>query len=279
MAAPNPPDLSSLTKRREDYVSSAAGPVRPGEGKGKVDRGELLEENRVLRIEMDNLQRSLRKYQARCSGLKKELRTKERLLNKYREQLVELFETGEGDIVPVNKNKYGEDQSPRKGVGDNTAVDAINSKIDGESISNSHDGDWSSYSGPSMSIGYDEDKSEERRRGLGRDGYAPSEATIRKHRRTRAPAWTQQEELIFKEQFNKHGCRWKHFQEYLPGRSRRQIQSHGSYLIRQGKLPRKNSRPWQRRKPRNEAGAGPSSAVKHAEVQGEEVPDAGSEHE
>lgn len=226
-------------------------------------RTELLEENRVLRIEMESLKYRLRQSEKAAHKQKKEMRRKDLLLAKYRSQLVDLFEAGDGDLFQVNKGKYVADSPGNAPHG--IKRDDANSKVDGESISNSQEEDWSTYSAPSMSAGYD---GENGRRKSEKDPYARSEATIRKHRRTRAPAWTPEEEVIFMQAYTKHGCQWKLFQDSLPGRSRRQIQSHGSYLIRQGKLLKKNSRPWQRRKPRPGA---PSSSVKDPEVEGEEM--------
>eukprot|EP00177_Eucheuma_denticulatum_P008084 GFKZ01014735.1.p1 GENE.GFKZ01014735.1~~GFKZ01014735.1.p1 ORF type:complete len:427 (-),score=44.67 GFKZ01014735.1:619-1899(-) len=236
------------------------------QSKETPERSDLLEENRLLRIELEDLKYRMRKAESAHHKMKKDLVRKENLLEKYRQQLVDRFEAGDGDLFQVNKAKYSADSpgnpTPSK------RVDDLNSKVDGESISNSQEEDSSTYSGPSISHAYDEEKSEDRRRRGEKDPYGRSDATIRKHRRTRAPAWTAQEELLFMQAYSKHGCRWKLFQDVLPGRSRRQIQSHGSYLIRQGKLSKKNSRPWQRRKPRiGNEGAGPSSEVKDAEIE------------
>lgn len=63
---------------------------------------------------------------------------------------------------------------------------------------------------------------------------------------TRAPAWTADKESKFMDEYE---YRWKMFQNALLKRSRRQIKSHGSYLIRQRTLLNKNSRPWQWQKP------------------------------
>lgn len=252
----NVDDLSARKQRRRTQDKEAP------------KRTDLLEENRLLRIELDNLKYGLRKVESNFHKCRKELNLKEVLLAKYRQQLVELFEAGGGDLFEVSKPKHVADSA---GNGAGLKHDDTNSKLDGESISNSQEEDSSTYS-PSISQAYDEEKSEEQRRRGDKDPYARSEATIRKHRRTRAPAWTPQEELIFMQAYNKHGCRWKLFQDSLPGRSRRQIQSHGSYLIRQGKLLKKNSRPWQRRKPGSgSAAAAPSISVREADAEGEEV--------
>lgn len=233
------------------------------------ERTELLEENRLLRIELESVRYRLRKAESTNRKHRTELQLKETLLAKYRHQLVEVFEAGGEDLFDVNKTKYVTD-SAGNAVG--SKRDDINSKVDGESISNSQEEEWSTNSGPSISQAYEEEKSEEQRRRGHRDPFARSEATIRKQRRTRAPAWTAQEEIVFMQAYNKHGCRWKLFQDSLPGRSRRQIQSHGSYLIRQGKLSKKNSRPWQRRKPREgSAAVAPTISVKEAEAEGEDV--------
>lgn len=240
-------------------------------------RTDLLVENRRLRIELDRVRAELRRYEIVCQKQKKDLGVKHSQLVKYRSQLIELFESADGDLLQVNKSKYTPitDRTTRTQVPDEaTKRDDRNSKVEGESVSNSQEEDWSSYSAPSNSMAYDDEKSEDLRRRREKYPYERPEATIRKHRRTRAPAWTQQEEDVFMEAYNKHGCRWKLFQEALPGRSRRQIQSHGSYLIRQGKLSKKNSRPWQRRKPRP---GEPSSSIKDGEVEMDDVD--GSERE
>lgn len=234
-------------------------------------RSELLEENRGLRIELDRIKYRLRKIESSYHKQKKDLLVKDSHLTKYRSQLIALFESGDGDLFQVNKAKYARiaDGITQAETPEEVAKqDDPNSKVEGESVSNSQEEDWSSYSGPSNSMAYDDEKSEDLRRRREKDPYARSEATIRKHRRTRAPAWTPEEEVIFMDAYSKHGCRWKLFQDSLPGRSRRQIQSHGSYLIRQGKLSKKNSRPWQRRKPRPGA---PSSSVREVEVEMEDV--------
>lgn len=234
-------------------------------------RTELLEENRALRMELDRVKYRLRKIEGVYHKQKKDLHQRDNQLSKYRAQLIELFESGDGDLFQVNKAKYAPNADGITPATPHATAkrEDTNSKIaEGESISNSQEEDWSTYSAPSHSLLYDEEKSEDVRRQRDKDPYARSEVTIRKHRRTRAPAWTPEEEIVFMQAYNKHGCRWKLFQDSLPGRSRRQIQSHGSYLIRQGKLHKKNSRPWQRRKPR--AGM-PSSSIKDAEVEMEDV--------
>lgn len=233
--------------------------------KDPPQRTELLEENRALRIELESLKFRLRQTEKSAHKHRKEMHHKDLLLAKYRSQLVDLFEAGDGDLFHVNKEKYSP-QSPQNPP-HRQKRDDMNSKVDGESISNSQEEDWSTYSPPSMSIGYDHEKFEDRRRG-NKDPYARSEATIRKHKRTRAPPWTPGEEVIFMQAYNKHGCQWKLFQDSLPGRSRRQIQSHGSYLIRQGKLLKKNSRPWQRRKPR---AADPGNSTRDADIDADEI--------
>ena len=301
--APTPPDFSSLTQKPDDHASSVihhpprvrVSPQRPDQSHpekrlrpegiegstevlpsinpeqqspssklrrrslGKDSRFDLLEENRALRIDLENAKYRIRKLESIRRRQKKDVEKRDLLLNRYRSQLVGLFETGDDDMFRITKPRAirASSRSPEN------HDDKDPSRMDGESISNSQheEEDWSAYSAPSES--YDPDRSDELKRNQDRTLYARTEDGIRKHRRTRAPAWTPQEEERFLEAYAKHGCRWKMFQEALPGRSRRQIQSHGSYLIRQGKLPKKNSRPWQRRKP---VSGVPSSSVKEAEI-------------
>lgn len=246
----NPDDLSPGKPRRRVVL--------------KESRTDLLEENRDLRIELERVKYRLRKADAQCKRYKKDTVQKDALLAKYRSQLVGLFEAGEDDFFHLSKRRPSSPRSPenRDRERDHERKQDENSRVDGESISNSQEEDWSTYSAPSAS--YDHDQSEDRRRNSERDPYSRADGGIRKVRRTRAPAWTPEEEVIFMDAYNKHGCRWKLFQDSLPGRSRRQIQSHGSYLIRQGKLRKKNSRPWQRRKPLVSV---PSSSLKDAEIE------------
>ena len=70
----------------------------------------------------------------------------------------------------------------------------------------------------------------------------------RKYRRRKPSVWTPKEEASFMNAYNIHGCRWKSIQEMLPHKTRQQIQSHGSYLIKQGRIKKFNSRRWRRRK-------------------------------
>lgn len=213
----------------------------------KETRTMLLEENRSLRIELEEVRYRLRKVQNACRKQRKNGARKDKLLQKYRTQLVGLFE--------ADSDMFG-----RK-LGRDCVLSHVNSqkqkRADGVSDSNSQDEEWSSYSFQSASVEH-----EQWEEGRGSADYVGAKAIERKKGRTRAPAWTQEEEVIFMQAYAKHGCRWKLFQDSLPGRSRRQIQSHGSYLIRQGKLLKKNSRPWQRRKP----GVG---SMKEATTEGE----------
>ncbi|GJQ11754.1 hypothetical protein GpartN1_g3545.t1 [Galdieria partita] len=56
-------------------------------------------------------------------------------------------------------------------------------------------------------------------------------------KRGRHSIWKPEEERLFDEGFHRYGCRWKLIQEnLLPQKSRQQIQSHGTYLLRQGRL-------------------------------------------
>lgn len=241
------PDLSSLTHK--DHASSALVPVvggvlrnaRDAEGStemigkeaGKEARSELLEENRMLRIELERVKYRLGRIEGICRKQRKQSVCKDKLLEKYRTQLVGLFE-GENEVFP---RRQGRDYLLSHGNSHKHVQD------ERESISNSQEEDWSCHTIRSGS-----ELNEEWQEGRVNGEYSVRKGRIRKKGRTRAPAWTREEEDIFMQAYEKHGCRWKLFQESLPGRSRRQIQSHGSYLIRQGKLLKKNSRPWQRRK-------------------------------
>lgn len=68
-------------------------------------------------------------------------------------------------------------------------------------------------------------------------------------KRRRFSVWTEDEERIFFDAYKVFGCKWKKIQESLPCKTRQQIQSHGSYLIKQGILTKFNSRNWTRRCP------------------------------
>lgn len=224
----------------------------------KDGRVELLEENRMLRVQLDASRYRARRMESDYKRLKRILSKRDAILARYRSQLLGLFEDDEdptqlnhqplsagGFKAPLNSEskllrglKKGKDQS--------------RSFLEGESCSNSQEygieqDDWFSFSeGSGGSPTYETEQVDVGMASMDRVNGTLSEGTLRK--RTRAPAWSVEEELKFMETYEKHGCQWKMFQSALPGRSRRQIQSHGSYLIRQGKLRKKNSRPWQRRK-------------------------------
>ncbi|KAI0567177.1 Myb-like DNA-binding protein [Gracilaria domingensis] len=278
-------DISSLTQKPDDHASSVAqpqariSPLRvddrrpdmlptasqlvnvdnqsPSKSKrrslGKESRTELLEENRVLRIELEHFKNKLRTAETRIKKMHKTAIRNESLLQKYRSKLVDVFESGRDARLSLRTPEEREHKRDDR------------SKLEAESVSNSQEEEWSAYS-PSAS--FEPEQSEDIRRMHERDVMSRSEGGVRKLRRTRAPAWTAREEETFMKAYLKYGCQWKLYQDSLPGRSRRQIQSHGSYLIRQGKLTKKNSRPWQRRKPRH--GGAPSSTVKDAEVEMQE---------
>lgn len=240
----NPDQLSPTKQRRR---TSPKGNLSP-----KDSRTELLEENRNLRIRLEASKDRLRRFEALSKRQKKAMIEKDALLNKYRAQFVGLFEDGDEHVVKIDLSKAKGASPTRDTNNAQGRRPERESKVEEETMSHSQEEDWSYYSGGSGgSHMYDGERSEDRARNSERDAACQSEMTNRKHRRTRAPAWTQEEEQVFMEAYRKFGCQWKMFQDSLPGRSRRQIQSHGSYLIRQGKLLKKNSRPWQRRKPRN----------------------------
>eukprot|EP00178_Gracilaria_changii_P003935 TRINITY_DN15_c1_g1_i1.p1 TRINITY_DN15_c1_g1~~TRINITY_DN15_c1_g1_i1.p1 ORF type:complete len:512 (+),score=104.07 TRINITY_DN15_c1_g1_i1:25-1536(+) len=292
------PDISSLTHKPDDHASSVAQPplrisplhhhrrpdkfqrttapvegstnmlpaaasamlnadnLSPSKSKHRLAAGdsrtELLEENRVLRIELEHVKGKLRAADSRIKKMHKSIVNHESLLQKYRSRLVDVFESGGDAALSLRTRDEREHKRDER------------SKMHGDSVSNSEEGEqWSAYS-PSAS--FEPEQSEDIRRMHERDVMSRSErgGALAKHRRTRAPAWTAREEEIFMKAYHKHGCQWKLYQDSLPGRSRRQIQSHGSYLIRQGKLTKKNSRPWQRRKPR--LGDAPASTVNDAQV-------------
>lgn len=286
---------------------------------GKEGRTELLEENRQLRIELDAMKYRSRRLESIARKQKKELLRKDVLLQKYRDQLVGMFE-GYDDAVRINKPKASlrgaggsRDRSgevdmtlaiagsggggggggsggngPTRGSGDGAgrgeADIAAEDEIDGRGIGrglqrskrqehalddnisispDQEDDGLSIYTGGSGSHdGFDEQMLGENSRCPEDSRYGGDDSMMQYKRRRRAPAWSPDEEMVFMETYEKYGCQWKMFQEALPGRSRRQIQSHGSYLIRQGKLLKKNSRPWQRRKPRQEV---PSVTVKEGD--------------
>ncbi|CAN8070107.1 unnamed protein product [Agarophyton chilense] len=236
-------------------------------------RTELLEENRALRIQLEHVKSKLRSAESRMHKMHNTMMSNDALLHKYRSKLVHMFEYGAQPQVSVRAREESQLKATHGRC-----------KVDGESISNSQQEEqdqeeevWSTYS-PSAS--FDPEQSEHTRRIHDRgDVISRSDAAaLTKHRRTRAPAWTAMEEQIFMKAYDKHGCQWKLYQDSLPGRSRRQIQSHGSYLIRQGKLAKKNSRPWQRRK-QLAAGGAPSSMMLreedddvHAQVETQRAP-------
>lgn len=97
------------------------------------------------------------------------------------------------------------------------------------------------------------------------------------HKTTRQPAWTHGEENNLMEAY-RHYIHCKLFQDALPKGSRRQIQSHGPCLIREEKLLKKYSRPWQRQKTCAEANGGvdlDGNVEVHAEGEGEADMNAG----
>lgn len=229
---------------------------------GKDGRVELLEENRMLRVQLDATRYRTRRMKSELRRLKRLLSKQDSALAKYRAQLLGLFEDADEDIVQIrpHNNSSGPGASAMAALrldrGMKETIGRSTNRLDAESCSNSQgydqDEDWLSFSaGSEGSPTFDTERIDDGR-STGGDGGNQSEATLRK--RTRAPAWSAEEELKFMQTYDKYGCQWKMFQTALPGRSRRQIQSHGSYLIRQGKLTKKNSRPWQRRKPRAELG-------------------------
>lgn len=223
----------------------------------KDGRVELLEENRMLRVQLDAAKYRARRMESDVKRLRRLLFKRDSALAKYRAQLVGLFEEGDDGVVQIQpRASLAGTEGPETVMRlDRTSKDGLRatSRLEGESFSYSldHDpeqDDWLSFSaGSAGSPTYDTERFDDGGRGIGGN---QSEGTLRK--RTRAPAWSAEEEMKFMETYDKYGCQWKMFQNALPGRSRRQIQSHGSYLIRQGKLTKKNSRPWQRRKPRSE---------------------------
>ncbi|KAK4524553.1 hypothetical protein GAYE_SCF04G2454 [Galdieria yellowstonensis] len=63
--------------------------------------------------------------------------------------------------------------------------------------------------------------------------------------------WTPEEDALFVKAFKQYGTKWKRIQKVLPNKSRQQIQSHGAYLLRLGKLnkelirgPNKQVKSW-----------------------------------
>ncbi|GJD08824.1 hypothetical protein Gasu2_31090 [Galdieria sulphuraria] len=52
----------------------------------------------------------------------------------------------------------------------------------------------------------------------------------------RSNLWTPEEDALFMKAFKQYGTKWKQIQKVLPNKSRQQIQSHGAYLLRLGKL-------------------------------------------
>jgi hypothetical protein len=69
------------------------------------------------------------------------------------------------------------------------------------------------------------------------DNFRLSYNESNESRRGRHSIWKPEEERLFDQGFRRYGCRWKLIQEnFLPQKSRQQIQSHGTYLLRQGRL-------------------------------------------
>lgn len=184
----------------------------------KEDRVLLLEENRQLRVELSQYKDRYHQLELSTCDLRRDAADKDRLLSKYRKELVEIFE-GNG-ASPVAPDSHA---SPKAPVPPPHWRDSKKSTASTSSMSSS--GAHGELSGVIV-------KSKKRGKQRGERGRAP---------------WTEEEESVFAAAFAIHGCQWKKIHEMLPHRTRTQCQSHGAYLLRQNKLTKFNSRSWRRR--------------------------------
>jgi len=67
------------------------------------------------------------------------------------------------------------------------------------------------------------------------EGYSDSDENPTKIRRQNA-VWTPEEDELFIQAYKRHGKSWKAIHSLIQSKTREQVQSHGQYMIRTGKL-------------------------------------------
>jgi hypothetical protein len=70
-----------------------------------------------------------------------------------------------------------------------------------------------------------------------------------KHKMRRHSVWSEEEDCMFRRAYATFGCKWNRIKSFLPNKTRQQVQSHGTYLIKRGVIRKFNSRSWTRRQP------------------------------
>jgi hypothetical protein len=76
--------------------------------------------------------------------------------------------------------------------------------------------------------------------------------------------WTPEDDEMFQKVYNVYGKSWKTIHSYMPGKTREQVQSHGQYLIRIGKLEDVKGGPRRGRKGKREKEKSSSPSPHHS---------------
>eukprot|EP00026_Physarum_polycephalum_P011243 Phypoly_transcript_11450.p1 GENE.Phypoly_transcript_11450~~Phypoly_transcript_11450.p1 ORF type:complete len:222 (+),score=69.85 Phypoly_transcript_11450:484-1149(+) len=102
-----------------------------------------------------------------------------------------------------------------------------------------------------------------KKRKSGGSEFADLEPDKKRRGPRRNALWTPEDDEMFQKVYNVYGKSWKTIHNYMPGKTREQVQSHGQYLIRIGKLEDVKSGPRRGRKGKKEKET-PSPTLSHS---------------
>jgi len=235
-----------------------------------TDSMELLKENRTLRKKVELLMKHNMQLMVGIKDRDHKIYKQKQVLAKYRKALLRFFEeTGhqqssssedeelsnlsneERKVVPLPKERKEAhahiQQSLPLSINPSITISPVASPIADDSHqlespgasedmgADRHDfDDISSNNGEGMFSEFYAGSSNSKKRKLhDRDDEKPD----KKRKGTRRNAlWSTEDDELFSKVYNVYGKSWKTIHNFLPNKTREQVQSHGQYLIRIGKL-------------------------------------------
>ncbi|GAM19098.1 hypothetical protein SAMD00019534_022730 [Acytostelium subglobosum LB1] len=212
--------------------------------------------------ESEKIEALTKHYNQKLEAMQNVIAKKDVLLTKYRKTLLKLFEDKGNAEESEGDNRSAISRSPSRSPSSSPSRSSSESRYSDSDMSDREQRPRKkSLPGAIMSMGMsgdqkaisqnqllsqqqqqfifrDESVNELKRKG-GDDTKSGGEGAPIKKRKTgsrRNTLWSVEDDETFAKAYNKHGKSWKTIHSLLPGKTREQVQSHGQYLIRIGKL-------------------------------------------
>ncbi|GJQ09713.1 hypothetical protein GpartN1_g1504.t1 [Galdieria partita] len=266
--------LQSVEKPVSSTQSTASPPAKvllPRETKYARDKDDIERENQQLREVVEDIQRKREKFLLLTDKMEREVKRQLQLINKYRSLLISTFENRPIYIfqqivermkmyAPASTSTCAEKLSNLSGFEERSqrmpsVSHNLKSTASAEASVKASNFRATAASSSAVNMRYIEKEWRESDSSPAAYLERPLAGNVQSQEKTdrkdkgnednwhtlgggkgRSNLWTPKEDALFMKAFKQYGTKWKQIQKVLPNKSRRQIQSHGAYLLRLGKL-------------------------------------------